>query len=145
LIDPSVEMGTERGGEDLNLVYTCHHDGEQPPVDEPIEPALAAADFFDGCNVTCSDDSEEEYVPPGVHVHYRTCHYDFEWEGDANDAMTHRVYQGKQDEHGVFVSGDYCSVEEYFRNPDNWRFCHKPGQPPKLVCTTDTLIAGNAE
>jgi hypothetical protein len=148
-VTPRVVAGTDRGGEDLFLDLEAHHDGDTPPVDEPVEVLLRTADDWEGLTevrepaefeeLVLSGELPDEKFHSGVRVYYRSCHYDFEWEGTGEDALAakFRDYSDNQ----VVVR----KVEDVFRNSANWAFCHKPGESPRLRCYLEHYVNGNAE
>jgi hypothetical protein len=144
-VTPRVVAGTDRGGEDLFLDFEAHHDGDTPPVDEPVEVLLCVRDDWEGLTEVrdlTGDEPDEAYLP-GVRVYYRSCYYDFEWEGTGEDALAaeFRDYSTYKEDQQVRTR----KVEEVFRNPTNWSFCHKPGESPRLRCYFEHYVNGNAE
>lgn len=137
-VEPEVETGTDKGGEDLHLRFTATHEGDTPPVGEDLEVELAVADDYDvEAKVTDGDyDAESgERFWPKAKVKYRTYHYDFEWEGTGDDVLGETLYHDNK----------RVTVEQYLRNPDTWSFCHKPGEPPRLTSTGLVFCDGNAD
>lgn len=130
-IEPRVEAGTDRGGENLYLDFSAHHDGDTPP-NEPIEVVLSTRDDWEGSTIACTEDGE-------ARIRYKSPHYEFEWEGTGDDALglILRSYEGRK----VIET----QILDYFKDPSSWQYCHKPGQSPKLVCELEYLIDGNAE
>ena len=128
-VSPVVIAGTQRGGEDLQFCYRAEHCGENPPTDEEVEVVLYCAEDHEDLSVQILEDIEEieddEYAD--VRVRYTTNYYEFTWEGKGEDALK---------------TGP---ILEHFKNPENWAYCHKPGQPARLRCERTELIEGNAE
>lgn len=114
-VEPKVTAGLDKGGEDLELVFTAYYDGSTPPVGESLEVELATENDYPGCSVVLSDDGSVKYETD----------YGFVWEGRAEDVQ--------------------ATCEKFLRNPENWRFCHKPGEPERLVCTSKVFVDGNAD
>jgi len=144
-VEPEVESGNNKGGEDLYLVFRAVHEGEVPPVTEEIEVALAKDDDYDGVSVEMLGLDEMQPGDPGdtaepcavgVSVRYCSNHYEFEWTGDGADVLKL---------HTDYKDGRWQTVEEYLRNPNNWVFCHRPGEKPKLKCCGCSLVDGNAD
>ena len=136
-VTPDVEAGLDKGGEDLNLVVVARHEGDTPPVDAEFEVAVYVCDG-DGYNQQNEDfESDEEYAD--VRVHYCTHHYEFEWEGEGKDALALEVWDFST------KPSQRVTVEQYLRNPANWKFDHKPGESPRLVCEVSAYVGGNAD
>ena len=131
-VTPEVTTGVNRGGEDLHLLVSVEFEGSTPPVNDEFEVKAYAFDG-EGYSQENQDDNEEPYQLK--RVHYCTDHYEFEWEGEGKDVLGLTTYCGRE----------RVTVEQYLRNPENWRFCHKPSEPPRLVCETSVYVNGNAD
>ena len=135
-VTPRVVAGTDRGGEDLFLDFVAYHDGDTPPVEESVEEVQLGLEEWDGLTEVL----DEETCDGGPEVCYRTCHYEFEWTGTGKGALQAEFQSYNEDNQGAVRK-----VESVFRNPANWHYCHKPGEPPRLKCCWEHYVDGNAE
>lgn len=129
-VKPTVEAGLNRGGEDLSLSFACEVEGETVPTEFDTQLATDAEDDLDGVNVGLLDDEEAERVaetggPYRGRLKYTTHHYEVEWEGTAVDA--------------------FLLMVDHLKDNQNWRFCHRPGESPKLRFTYQHYVGGNAD
>lgn len=141
-VKPEVEAGLERGGEDLRLVVTSVHEGDTPPVNEPVEVFLAVEDAYEGASVELQGDlhpgdpgDTDEPFAKDVTVRYKSDAYEFEWVGSGADVLARETK----------VEGQRRTVESLLRDPTRWRFCHEPGKPSRLQFKLRLLVDGNAE
>ena len=83
-VEPLVVAGTERGGEDLSLVFRAESDSR---------PNLATI-TLDDIEIALEGDMwqfrEEDATPGDPEVWLRTDHYEIEWEGSRED-LKHMV------------------------------------------------------
>lgn len=128
-VEPKVEAGLNRGGEDLHLVFTSEVEGDTPPTEFVAD--LAVGDDLEGCNLDRLDkeaearflnDEDDGYDGP---VRYWTRHYEHEWVGTPESAL--------------------ALAEAKLRDPVNWRFCHRPGESPRLCFEYEHYVTGNAD
>ncbi len=122
---PFVELGTGRGGEDLYLNFEAFHYGEVPPTFEEVVVELATDDSYQDVSVEQQESGK---------VRYCTGYYEIEWVGTGADFLKTRT-----------TASGSPSVEEYLRTPGAWKFCHAPGEQPKLVCKGSVYLDGNAD
>lgn len=151
-VEPFVKAGLNQGGEDLYLRVTIECEGDNPPVDEEIVVELSATDG-DGLSTYVDDKSihdederkhastafklacESGYTSTET-VRYHTDHYEFEWEGTGKDVLALEVWKDSK----------RVTVESFLRDPDNWGYCHKPGESPARVSVgCEIYITGNAD
>lgn len=144
-VQPTVEAGTERGGEDLILVCTIEVESETPPgPDEPVEVLFVVADSeIDDLQAAILDEVPEEFdeVCYSGRVKYRTYAYEFEWEGGPEEVLALQVYSTPLGEKYPIRR----SLLETIRDLSQWRFCHRPGEPPRLRFELSDTVCGNAE
>lgn len=128
-VEPHVEAGLDRGGEDLYLDFIAEVKGRKIPTECDI--VLNVDDDADGYNVERLDkEAEDEWArhedqPYKGKVRYWTWHYEHQWVGDQEDARK--------------------LVYAHFRMKVNWSFCHKPGEKPRLRFKYRHYVTGNAE
>jgi hypothetical protein len=127
-VTPEATAGTSKGGEDLHLVVRVRVEGETPPT--TLEGSTVEFEQSGTCQLDADVDDDGEPVLFKV----RTFHYDFEWEGTAEDVLGLRRAH-KPD----------LTVGERLLDPSQWTFGHSPGQEPFLVFEYRHFVEGNAD
>jgi hypothetical protein len=131
-VKPGVTAGLNKGGEDLHLAFTCEVDGKAIPTE--FEFVLDVDDDTDGYNVERLDEeAEDDWARNGTpytgRVKYTTWHYEFKWEGTDEDARQ-------------FLE---AKTKLPLANPRSWRFCHSPGEEPRMCTERCFYVDGNAD
>jgi len=146
-VTPEVEAGTNRGGEDLRVLYEAVVDGDQVPTsldDFRVELSTDEDGWsFTGEHVknhdsgVCAGPTSE-----GVY-HVRTDHYEFEWRTTTETVLDEQAPDYNADFEGYRPPTK--AVREFLLEPDRWCFCHKLGEPPRLKSVYSLFVGGNAD
>jgi hypothetical protein len=121
--------GTDRGGEDLNLLFRACTDAQEPETfAEFIKLAKIEVVFMEGEGCLMIPDPrevEDDRDLATEMVEFKTFHYDFSWKGTRAEAL--------------------ALVEKNLRNPKFWTAQGPLGAPAVAVFSQDVFIDGNAE
>lgn len=140
-VKPHVVAGTDRGGEDLFLVFFHECDGSEIPT---TEPRLEFELYDSGATITDGDREIDVIQPhvtlrPGAQeadviqtrlgagelsIRYST-ECGFTWCGKVEDAL--------------------AIIAHMVRDSAYWHFCHSPGEPERLRFEHTYFVDGNAE
>jgi hypothetical protein len=126
-VKPEVVAGTERGGEDLFLVFSCYS-FDTEPLELEVEEGQACSLSDDADSLDDEDYDEETGEPDPEKVTYTYCTdcYEIDWSGTLSDLRELAVKHGVHDE-------------------SKWSWYGSCSEEPKKRFHVEFYVDGNAE
>ncbi len=121
-VEPKVVAGTERGGEDLFLLFTAYEDNKV----EGVLLELKDGDDLDWYYEEENEEESEEDEHKGKVYSCTTVQYEFTWEGTHQDLLELYKEQGGDD-------------------TTTWNWYGPVSEPPKKRFYLEHFVDGNAD